>query len=87
MDVSSCRRAYLGLLISYWTVFFFLGVGGEGWAADELFFFFASSSPRPTNNSQAFLLSIPSMSVLLETSLGDLVVDLLVGEAPKPCEK
>lgn len=27
------------------------------------------------------------MSVILETSLGDLVVDLLVEDAPKSCEK
>ena len=27
------------------------------------------------------------MSVLLETSVGDLVIDLLVNEAPKACEK
>ena len=27
------------------------------------------------------------MSVILETSLGDLVVDLLVDNAPKLCEK
>lgn len=27
------------------------------------------------------------MSVLLETSLGDIVIDLLVGESPKACEK
>ena len=28
-----------------------------------------------------------TMSVLLETSLGDLVVDLLVDHAPRACEK
>lgn len=28
-----------------------------------------------------------AMSVLLETSLGEVVVDLLVGSAPKCCEK
>jgi cyclophilin family peptidyl-prolyl cis-trans isomerase len=27
------------------------------------------------------------MSVLLETSLGDIVIDLLVDTAPKACEK
>jgi peptidyl-prolyl cis-trans isomerase-like 4 len=27
------------------------------------------------------------MSVLLETSLGDIVIDLLVDQAPKACEK
>ena len=27
------------------------------------------------------------MSVLLETSLGEIVIDLLVGDAPKVCEK
>lgn len=27
------------------------------------------------------------MSVLLETSLGDIVIDLLVDESPKACEK
>ena len=27
------------------------------------------------------------MSVILETSLGDLVIDLLVDDAPKSCEK
>jgi hypothetical protein len=28
-----------------------------------------------------------SMSALLETSLGDIVIDLLVDESPKACEK
>jgi peptidyl-prolyl cis-trans isomerase-like 4 len=28
-----------------------------------------------------------TMSVLLETSLGDLVIDLLVDASPKACEK
>jgi peptidyl-prolyl cis-trans isomerase-like 4 len=28
-----------------------------------------------------------TMSVLLETSLGDIIIDLLVDDAPKCCEK
>lgn len=31
--------------------------------------------------------SANSMSALLETSLGDIVIDLLVDESPKACEK
>ena len=34
-----------------------------------------------------FYLIYHTMSVLLETSLGDIVIDLLVAEAPKCCEK
>lgn len=30
---------------------------------------------------------MPRMSVLLETSAGDIVIDLLVDYAPKMCEK
>lgn len=29
----------------------------------------------------------PAMSVLLETSLGDITIDLLVDDAPRCCEK
>lgn len=32
-------------------------------------------------------MTLGVMSVLLETSLGDIVLDLLVDEAPKACEK
>jgi len=30
---------------------------------------------------------LPTMAVLLETSLGDLTIDLLVEDAPRTCEK
>lgn len=48
-------------------------------AADRLFTF-ATSTRSPHNIPQA-------MSVLLETSLGDITIDLLVDDAPKCCEK
>jgi hypothetical protein len=32
-------------------------------------------------------VTLVAMSVLLETSLGDLVIDLLVDSSPKACEK
>jgi hypothetical protein len=41
-------------------------------------------SSKPAHND-AF--RPPAMAVLLETSAGDLVIDLLVGQAPKLCEK
>lgn len=40
---------------------------------------------RQTPNTHANLLR--TMSVLLETSLGDITIDLLVDDAPKCCEK
>lgn len=33
------------------------------------------------------MLNVIEMSVLVETSLGDIVIDLLVDYAPKSCEK
>jgi hypothetical protein len=41
--------------------------------------FVLNFQPSPVNK--------PSMSALLETSLGDIVIDLLVDESPKACEK
>ena len=38
-------------------------------------------------NFQPSPVDKPSMSALLETSLGDIVIDLLVDESPKACEK
>lgn len=43
-------------------------------------FFFISTAQTPLDHARA-------MSVLLETSVGDITVDLLVAEAPKACEK
>ena len=39
------------------------------------------------NKHSATAPCLPIMSVLLETSLGDITIDLLVDEAPKCCEK
>lgn len=42
---------------------------------------------RNTQIRDPSLIIKGTMSVLLETSLGDLVIDLLVDTAPKACEK
>ena len=49
---------------------------------------FTIHDPRSTiHDKQEATNRRQSMSVLLETSLGDITIDLLVGEAPKSCQK
>jgi hypothetical protein len=42
---------------------------------------------RTINPLRQTLVLPHNMSVLLETSLGDITIDLLVDDAPKCCEK
>lgn len=42
---------------------------------------------RASTFGALFATSIAKMSVLLETSAGDITIDLYVDEAPKACEK
>lgn len=46
-----------------------------------------SPTREPTTASTSPSRPTPAMSVLVETSVGDIVIDLLVDHAPKLCEK
>lgn len=45
------------------------------------------SSHHPFTQPIGLVPLLSGMSAILETSLGDIVIDLLVDESPKACEK